>query len=94
MLTVRQVLGSPTRTVLEWPYPTVITKTITKTVTATYILPTTPVTSITTQEPTTSNTNDEVFPSDTSATLPVLTVPVDKKRRQILGKPTRSVIWY
>lgn len=38
VLSARQVLGSPTRSVLEWPYPT-ITITITKTITSVYVPP-------------------------------------------------------
>ena len=94
VLTERQVLGSPTRTVLEWPGPT-ITVTTTVYVTTPYV-------------PSSISSLASPFPSsalssiseastgtgtDASTTLPVLTVPVNDKR-QVLGKPTRSVIWY
>lgn len=94
VLTERQVLGSPTRTVLEWPYPT-ITVTTTVYVTTTYVPP--PISSLASPFPSSalSSTSDATTGTgtDVSTSLPVLTVPV-KGRRQVLGRPTRSVIWY
>jgi hypothetical protein len=97
VLTARQVLGSPTRVVLEWPYPTV-TVTTTVYVTATYVPPAI-WTSIGPPPPATissSTTSDESTwtGAEVSTSLPVLTVTVAKDKRQILGEPTRSVIWH
>lgn len=80
----RQVLGSPTRSVAPvWSFPgwpwrsqSIVTVTITETVT---------------QFPDTSTTDDLYTPGVTR-TVPVLSVPIDKREPQVLGDPTRTVL--